>query len=384
MYPELNFPRTAISASFRWGGGFNRKQLVHTYEDIISLNNLIAAWEEFVIGKKNKLDVQEFAYRLMDNIISLHEDLKHKTYQHGGYIHFVISDPKRRDIHKASVRDRLLHHAVYRILYPFFDRTFIADSYSCRVDKGVHRALDRFRDYAYKVSRNHTRTCWVLKCDIRKFFANIDHGILMRILREYIPDRDILRLLGNVIDSFSTFVIPTEATRSERSGGIPPLAVQLGRDDKKQPPHIGLPLGNLTSQLLTNIYMNVFDQWVKHTLKAKYYIRYADDFVFLSDDRQHLVQLVPIVRDFLSRKLRLTLHPNKVSIQTVASGVDFLGWVHALDHRVLRQVTKRRMFKRVEEYMEEESLQSYLGLLSHGNTTHPRRQVMTWYWLCQG
>jgi RNA-directed DNA polymerase len=215
----------------------------------------------------------------MDNILSLQEDLRTKSYRHSLYKAFKITDPKPRDIHKASVRDRLLHHALYQKFYPLFERTFIADSYSCRDGKGVHKALERFTKFTRTVSRNHTRTAWVLKCDIRKFFASIDHSILKKILARYIPDEDILWLLSIIIDSFS--------------------AKEMG---------VGLPLGNLTSQLLVNIYMNEFDQFAKHQLKAKYYIRYADDFAILSEDREWLVSLLPRIEVFLQERLRLVLH----------------------------------------------------------------------------
>src|SRR3989338_3789561 len=151
-------------------------------EEIICIENLLLAWTEFVNGKRNRKDVQEFQLHLMDNILSLHQDLKSRMYVHGRYQAFNISDSKPRNIHKATVRDRLLHHAIYRMLCPFFDRTFIADSYSCRVNKGTHRAMNRFRYFFRKVSKNNTRTCFVLKCDIKKFFANIDHQILKGIL----------------------------------------------------------------------------------------------------------------------------------------------------------------------------------------------------------
>ncbi len=145
------------------GGGsircMRKTRLVHPYEDIISIENLLAAWKEFVRGKRGKPDVQQFQLRLMENILTLHRDLKEGSYYHGSYHAFKINDPKPRDIHKATVRDRLLHHAIYRKLYPFFDRIFIADSYSCRKAKGMHKAMNRFRSFAYKVSRNHTRTC---------------------------------------------------------------------------------------------------------------------------------------------------------------------------------------------------------------------------------
>lgn len=312
-------------------------QLRHNFEDVICLDNLLEAWKEFIRCKRNKPDVQEFFLKLMDNLFVLHEDLSSDNYKHGGYYAFNISDPKPRSIHKASVRDRLLHHAIYRILYPFFDKTFIADSYSCRLGKGTHRALNRFREFAHKVSKNNTRTCWILKCDIRKFFANIDHKILLDILNSYISDKRIVRLLQEIIDSFST------------------------------KPNIGLPLGNLTSQLFVNIYMNEFDQFVKHKLKEKYYIRYADDFIFLSDSKSQLEALIPRISYFLGENLKLQLHPDKVFIKTLTSGIDFLGWVSFLDHLILRTTTKRRMLRRVEESPMPTTINSYFGLLGHGN-----------------
>ncbi len=285
------------------------------------------------------MDVREFSRFLMHHVFKLQEDLKEKTYTHGGYTAFKISDPKPRDIHKALVRDRLLHHAIYRKLYPLFDRTFIADSFSCRKKKGTHRAMKRFKAFGYKVSKNGTRTCWVLKCDIRKFFASIDQDVLMDILRSYLSDEDTLWLIGRVIESFSS---------SEKGKG--------------------LPLGNLTSQLLVNVYMNEFDQFAKHKLKAKHYIRYADDFAFFSEDRMLLESLLPRIEEFLHARLKLELHPRKVSIGTLSAGVDFLGWVHFPDHRTLRSTSKRRMLRRIMEIEgKEESIQSCLGLLKHGN-----------------
>ena len=309
------------------------------YSEIITIQSLLQAWQEFLRGKRNRGDVALFQAKLMDNIFLLHNDLMHKTYVHGGYAAFNISDPKPRNIHKARVRDRLLHHVLYNALYPYFDSKFIYDSYSCRVGKGTHRAMERFLKFGRKVSKNGTRTCWVLKCDIRKFFATIDHSILKEILSRHIEDPDIIRLLGTVIDSFAT----------------------AGKSN------VGLPLGNLTSQLLVNVYMNEFDQFVKRELKCAYYIRYADDFVFLSDTKEDLAMLIPKISDFLESKLRLSLHPDKLFIKTFGSGVDFLGWVHFLDHRVLRSATKRRMWKGMREHPTPGAVASYKGMLSHGN-----------------
>ena len=249
------------------------------------------------------------------------------------------------------MRDRLVHHAVYRILYPYFDKKFIYDSYSCRIDKGTHKAIIRFKSFARKVSLNDTRTAWVLKGDIRKFFANIDHVILKNIFQKYIIDADVLWLLDRLISSFHTA-------------------------DKKE---VGLPLGNLTSQLFVNIYMNEFDQFIKRKLKVGYYIRYADDFVIFNENKIFLERLVPQLAEFLENKLRLTLHPKKLFIKTVSSGVDFLGWVIFQHHLVLRTSTKQRMFKRLEQNCSKESLASYTGILGHGNTFQLIRKIKTIY-----
>jgi retron-type reverse transcriptase len=335
------------------------KKLFGKLEDIASTENLLLAWREFERGKRRKRDVQEFSLRLTDNILALHRDLVDGSYRHGGYQAFNISDPKPRNIHKATVRDRLVHHAIYRVLYPFFDRTFIADLYSCRLNKGTHRALNRFRDFFCRASWNNTRTCWVLKCDIKKFFANIDHEILLAILQRRIANPDILVLFCHVIESFSSSCV---------HGGMRPHTTMAG----KQARPIGLPLGNLTSQLLVNIYMNEFDQFVKHYLKVKHYIRYADDFVIFSHDRAWLQELVPAIAAFLRGRLRLELHPDKLFITAVASGVDFLGWIHFPDHRMLRTATKRRVMRWLYASPSEATLNSYLGLLNHGDAERLR------------
>jgi len=318
------------------------------YENIISVENLLLAWEEFLKGKRNRGDVQEFSFRLADNILSLRQDLKTLTYNHGSYQSFSISDPKPRIIHKAPVRDKLLHHAIHRILYPFFEKRFVNDSYSCRIGKGTHKAADRFQKFFWKVSKNNTKTCWVLKCDIKKFFASIDQEILMKIFKKHISNEDIVWLINRIVGSFSS-----------------------------TKPGKGLPLGNLTSQLLVNIYMNEFDQFVKHKLKQKYYIRYADDFVFLSENKSQFEEMIPQIEKFLSDKLKLQLHPNKVYIKTFASGVDFLGWVHFPDHRVLRTATKRKMLRKLkEDEVKPETVASYLGMLKHGNTNKLKAEVV--------
>jgi len=323
-------------------------QLGHKFEDIVSIDNLLAAWQEFIKGKINKADVQKFSFRLMNNILSLHRDLINRKYRHGGYQCFKIKDPKTRTIHKASVRDRLLHHAVYRLLYPFFDRIFISDSFSCRKNKGTHKSLDRFRSFARRVSKNNTKTCWILKCDIKKFFASINQSILLEILKKYIPDKNIIHLLKEIIFSFCSAEYGT-----------------------------GLPLGNLTSQLFANVYMNEFDQFVKHKLKVKCYARYADDFVILSENKEDLENKIGPIKNFLHNELKLTLHPDKIFIKTLSSGTDFLGWKHFFDHRILRKTTMVRVIKNVQNSdYNSATLNSYFGLLKYGNTHKVKKTIL--------
>lgn len=328
-----------------------KKKLIISYQDIISTENLLLAWQEFLVGKRSKKDVIEFELNLADNILHLHQELANNTYRHGGYHDFFIADPKLRHIHKAKVRDRLIHHAIYRQLYPFFDKTFISHSYSCRLNKGTHRAIAAFNKMAGQVSVNHTKTCWVLQCDIKKFFDSINHKILLDILKDYISDNRILSLLDNIINSYESF------------------------------PGCGLPLGNLTSQLLVNIYMNKFDQFVKHEIKDKYYIRYADDFAFLSDNKDWLILILPLIGRFLEEELKLKLHPQKTHINTLASGIDFLGWINFTEHKTLRTKTKRRMISRIINNPKPESLASYLGMLRHGNAYKIKQNLINNYWL---
>ncbi|MFA5163379.1 MAG: reverse transcriptase/maturase family protein [Patescibacteria group bacterium] len=323
------------------------KKFSKSYQEIISLENLLLAWKEFLAGKSRRRDVALFQGRLMDNIQKLREELAIKTYYHDPYQAFNISDPKPRNIHKATVRDRLLHHLLYRETYTYFDRRFIADSFSCRLEKGTHRAIYRFRADAHRASRNGRHTAWILKGDIRKFFASIDHEVLKGLLAKYIEDQDLLWLFGRVIDSFAT----------------------SGR------PGVGLPLGNLTSQLLVNVYLNEFDQFVKRTLRIKYYIRYADDFLILSSDREDLVGLLSKLVRFLESELKLSLHPKKVSLKTLTSGSDFLGWVEFGDHRVIRTVTKKRMIKKISASPHPVTLASYKGMLKHGDSYKLRQSL---------
>lgn len=331
------------------------KTYKNIYERIISLDNLFSAWDAFKSGKQNRIDVREFEWRLEENIFALHRDLRTKQYKHGAYRGFWIKDPKPRRIHKATVRDRVLHHAIFIVLNPIFEPTFIAHSFSCRIGKGTHKGINTLANIIQKVSGNGHKKSFILKCDVRKFFDTIDHSALLHILGKKIRDADAMWLLSGIIESFTS----NYSNLFERRG---------------------VPIGNLTSQLFANVYMNEFDQFVKHELKAKHYIRYTDDFIIVDKNRQYLECLLAPISSFLKEKLFLELHPKKISIRKSHQGIDFLGYVLLPHHRMLRTKTKHRIFRRlkqrVNEYKRgivgqqtlEQSLQSYLGVLSHANS----------------
>lgn len=337
---------------------------------IISSENLFSAWDEFKRGKREKIDVLRFEKDLEQNIFALRRDLADKTYKHGPYTGFYISDPKRRHIHKTTVRDRVLHHAVFKVLNSAFEPTFIPTSFSCRLGKGTHKGVLVMEKMLRKVSRNYTRPCYALKCDVKKFFDSVGHATLLALLEKKIKDADVMWLMREVVESFVS--------------GQSNLFIRRG-----------LPIGNLTSQLFANVYMNEFDQAMKKELKIEYYARYTDDFVLISESKEYLESLIGPVKKALHEKLFLELHPGKVTIGKYRHGIDFLGYVVLPHYRLMRKRTLKRIVRKLKEKIElhrkglvtreslDQTLQSYLGVLGHANT-HRRSQDLQnsyWFWI---
>ena len=185
------------------------------FNEVISLENVLRAWDGFRKGKREKFDVQIFEYFLENNLFHLQSELVSKLYQHRPYQQFYIKDPKVRLIHKAAVRDRVVHHLIYQALNPIFEPTFIADSYSCRKNKGTHRAVKRLRVFTEKISKTRGK-CFVLKCDIKKFFHSVDHNILFSQISQRIKDSDLLWLIKNVVESFTANMAGTRERERER------------------------------------------------------------------------------------------------------------------------------------------------------------------------
>lgn len=305
------------------------------------------AWEKFKKDKQKRKDIVRFEYKLEENILCLYRELKNQTYKHGHYTDFYVTDPKPRHIHKALVRDRLVHHAVFNILNPIFEKTFIYNSYSCRKNKGTHKSVNRLRKILRKISQNNCKPCFILKCDIKKFFQSVNHDTLLNIIKQKIHDEKVIFLVREIIESFK----------------------------------FGLPIGNLTSQLFANIYLNNLDQYIKHNLKIPFYIRYTDDFVIIYNDLEKLKQWLSQIQEFLNTNLKLQLHPNKIILRKYHQGTDFLGYVQFPHHRILRTKTKERIIEKIQKGVPEQSLNSYLGVLSHADSYKLSQEIKNLFWL---
>lgn len=332
------------------------------FNNIVSAENLFSAWDKFKNGKRDKKDVQIFEWNLERNVFELHRDLASRTYTHGQYHSFKISDPKPRNIEKAKVRDRIMHHAIFQILNPIFEAGFIPSSFSCRVGYGTHKGVQYLQNVLRKVSKNGKSPCFALKCDIKKFFDTIDHDILLSILKKKIKDEDTIWLLKQIISSFSS--------------NYSLLGIEKG-----------VPIGNLTSQLFANVYMNEFDIFIKQKLKVKYYLRYTDDFIIVSQDKDYLSGLIPKIVSFLQDELRLKIHEEKTTIQKTSQGVDFLGYVTFNKYKLVRTKTKRRIIRKFKNEIKQyqagniskdsltQSLQSYIGFFSHASSWKIRQKL---------
>lgn len=305
----------SVSPKFRWGGGRHRNPV---YDDVVSIENLFAAWRAFAKGKRNRIDVVAFEMHLEDRLFELHDRLVSGEWQHGPYEMFTVRDPKPRVIHKASVEDRIVHHALVRVIEPVFDCSFIYDSWSCRRGKGTHGAVSRLCSQLRKVAQETRKPVWVLKVDVRKYFASVDQEVLLRLVRKKIHDPALLKLITCVVLSYRR----------------------------------GIPLGNLTSQLFANVYLDPFDHFVKERLRPFVYLRYCDDMVFIHSDKDWLRCCLCDIEQYLSRVLYLELHPQKISLKPWHHGIDWLGHIVYPDRVMMRASTKRRIQRHMDMTME--------------------------------
>lgn len=325
------------------------------WNDFVSLENILKAWKDFLSGKQGRPDVIAFKSRLEDELLSLHSDFLNGNYCHAGYTRFIVHDPKKRVIHKASVRDRVVHRMIYNAILPIFDRVWLDCSFACRPEKGQHISIERVLRALNRATDNYTRVCIAVKCDVRKFFDNIDHEALFRLLCRRVRNSKLQSLLWKIIASFE---------------------IAPGR---------GIPLGNLSSQVFANVYLHQLDLFAKHTLKIVHYYRYADDILMLFDTEMEARTRVAQIGGFLQDQLRMNLHPEKTVVRKSLWGIDWLGQVLLQGYRVLRPVTRRRMMRRVEEGLDNvESPKKVCGMLgSYWGLIKPVAHIHLWNTIMQ-
>ncbi len=319
--------------------------IVHkNYNKLFNLNNVFDAWKEFRRGKSSKADVMFFENHLEDNLFDLYRDLSEGVYSHSSYKYFTIFDNKKRDIYKAEVRDRIIHQIVYDYLLSFFEPKFISDSYASRINKGQYKAINTFR-YFVKLACGGAGKCFVLKCDVRKYFDNINHKILLDLIKKKIGSGEVFDIIKNIVFSYHS---------------------SLGLNK-------GIPLGNVTSQIFANIYLNVLDEYVKRELKCRFYVRYNDDFVIISDNKDILEKIREKIMTFVKEKLLLEIPLEKTSIRKIEWGIEFLGFTILPYAILLRNKTKNKIYSNISRKNRD----SYLSILKHCNSHNLRRKILS-------
>jgi len=331
------------------------------WQELCGYENLFLAFRKARRHKTLKPYVLNFEKSLKENLLSLRTELFLHSYKPEPLKTFIIRDPKTRKISKSEFKDRVVHHALCNIIEPIFEKLFVYDSYANRKGKGTIKALKRFDYFKRKASKNNTGNCFVLKCDIKHYFQTVNHEILLNIIRQKIKDKKIIWLINTIL-------------QNHKIGG--------GRDG------IGMPLGNLTSQFFANVYLNELDYFVKHELKAKYYIRYVDDFVILDKDYKNLEKYKEAINKFLTGYLKIELHPSKSKIIKLDKGLNLLGFRVFYYHKLLRKANKRKFERQFKEKLElyknknisredfAQSLQGWLGYAMWANTYKLRNKVI--------
>jgi RNA-directed DNA polymerase len=355
------------SLGITYGSKANLKMKTYNrlYEKICSLENLALAFKKARKGKSKKFYVLEFENSLEDNLLSLQKELLEETYKPKSLKSFIIRDPKTRKIHSSAFIDRIVHHAIVNLLESIFEKVFIYDSYASRKNKGTHEAVNRFKKFVKKVSKNgklvkralnnNMIEGYVLKADIKHYFEEVNRDILIEVIKKKIDDGRVINLIKKILENFNSNV----------SGK-------------------GMPLGNYTSQFFANVYLNELDYFVKHELKAKYYIRYVDDFVILHRSKNRLKHFKEKIGNFLEEKLKLILHPDKSKILSLRNGVIFLGYRLFYHYSLLNKKNITIIKKKVRALKENKislsdfsnSLKGWEGYSKWANSYKLRQDIL--------
>lgn len=301
----------------------------------LSLPDIWRAWYSFRSGKKRSLEIDNFTYYLEENIYQLYVDLNTGSYRHGSYKTFELTDTKKRTISVASIRDRVVHRLLYDYLVKIFDKRFVHDAWSCRKNKGLLKAITRTQNLLSKFN-----FAYVWRGDITKFFDSIDQEILKKLLRRRVHDYKALQLLDEIITSYST---------------------HMG---------IGIPIGNLTSQIFTNIYLSEYDRYIFHFIKPLGYVRYGDDFVLIVENLSILEDLRKHLITFLDQELKLSIHKTNNIVVPVRRGVHFLGCeIYPTGKRL-----RKSIYNRIRMRLNFNNIASYRSLLLN----HSKKDYVKW------
>ena len=332
------------------------KTYKHLYSRIASFENLHTAYLKARGNKRFKPDVLEFSANLETNLLALREKLLKKTYRTGEYYVFEVYEPKKRVVAALPFRDRVAHHALCNVIEPIWEARFIRDSYACRVGKGTHAGADRVTEFLRRAKQKWEQV-YVLKLDVRAYFPSVDHIVLLDLLEKRIACKDTQWLIREIVESWP-----------------------VGGGEK------GIPIGNLTSQLFANIYLHEMDKFVKHELRARFFVRYMDDAVIIHANKAWLREAKLRLGEFLAERLALTLN-TKTNIFPMAQGVNFLGYRIWATHRLLRKSSVKRMRRKLRHFEQgytdgsvdldhiTASIMSWLGHTSHADCYNLRKRL---------
>ena len=374
----------------KWGGMDGQIGMsLYMFEQICEIEPLLRAYTRARQGKKEQQNVCSFDFSLEYELGKLKHLLESGRYSPAPYTRFMVFEPKTRQVSAPAFRDRVVQHSLVAAIGPIFERRFIADSYACREGKGTHFGAKRVKNFlsAARCVYGRNSEMYVLQCDIRKYFQSISWDTLLSIVGKHIPCQQTFDLIRKIITTHDTAGVGTGGESSTRqyslfqiaeTGEMPAVSVELRK---------GLPIGNLTSQLFANIYLDKLDYFVKESLQEKWYARYMDDFLIIHPDKAHLRYLRDEISSFLDRELGLELHPKKTIIRNVRDGIPFVGYRIFYDHMMVRGSTLIRMRRKYrktvklakKKVISEESLKrtqsSLRGHLKHASAKHLTERI---------
>jgi retron-type reverse transcriptase len=368
--------------------------------DKITLD-LFQAYFDARKNKRNTINALAFEKHLEANLFALASEIIERRYSPKPSICFIVDKPVKREIFAADFRDRVIHHFIYNYISPIFEKSFINDSYSCRKGKGTHYGINRVDHFIRSCSQNYSKDCYILKLDLQGFFMSINKNILFTKLEQFIKEKYqqadkelVIKLCKQIIYNDPTKNCIIKGSKSDWSDL--PQTKSLFHSQ----PNCGLPIGNLTSQVFANFYMDSFDHFVKHDLKIRYYGRYVDDFVIVHEDKEYLRNLITKLSEYLQSELQTTIHPKKIYFQHYSKGVKFLGTVILPNRIYIADRTKGNFYNAIEKQNQiardhkptkeeqqafQSSMNSYLGIMKHYKSYKLRKTMIfknlsAWWW----